>query len=51
MAFSFGTNGTTGAMTNVAPEQGAADDFGREREGRGELGPFAEDCLLIHLYI
>ena len=50
VAFSFGADSTTGAMTNDAVEQGAADDLGGEREGRGDFGALAENCFFIHLY-
>ena len=46
VAFSFGADGTTGAMTNDAVEQGAADDLGGERESRGQFGTFAEERFL-----
>ena len=50
MAFSVGAHGTTGAMANDTAEQRAADDFGGERQGRGEFGALAEGGFLIHLY-
>src|SRR5580704_17069148 len=50
VALSAGADGTTGAMSNDAAEQGAADDFGGERECRSELGTLAKERLFAHLY-
>jgi hypothetical protein len=50
VALSAGADGTTGAMPNDAAEQGAADDFGGERECSRELGTLAKESLSVHLY-
>ena len=50
MALTVGTDGTTGAMTDEAVDQRAANDLGGEREAVGECGAPAKDSLLIHLY-
>lgn len=51
VALSVSADGTTGTMSNDAVEQGAADDFGGEREGRREFGTLAEGCFLICLIV
>ena len=50
MTLSCGAHGTTGAMTNDAVEQRAADDVSGKREGGGEFGTLAENRFIIHLY-
>ena len=49
VAGAFGANGTAGAVTDAAVEQGAAEDLSSGREGGSELGACLDDRLFLHL--
>ena len=48
VARSAGTDGTAGAMTDAAVEQGAAEDLGGGGQGGGEPGAGAGDRCMFH---
>jgi hypothetical protein len=48
MAGAAGTGGATGAVTDDAVEQGAAEDLGGGGEGGGEFGAGIGDLRLLH---
>lgn len=49
MALPASTDGATGAMTDVAAEQGATKDFRSGGEGVSEFGARLDDRFLLHL--
>src|SRR5436309_9179282 len=49
MALTASTNDATGAMADVAAEQGATEDLGGGGKSGGELGSGFDDCFLLHL--
>ena len=50
VAFAGGAGGATGAMTDAAAEQGAAQDLGGGGARGCEFGALGGDCSNVHLY-